>query len=411
MTREYDVLIVGGGQAGGEVAAGLRARQYSGSILLATDEQHLPYSRPPLSKAYLRGLVDVDALHLRPARFYAEKGIDVRTATRVQTLDTVGHTAVLDDGEQITWGKVVLATGGRPRRLPDAVLPASGNVHYVRTLADVDRLRAARIEGESFVVVGGGYVGLEIASVLARLGARITLIEAAERLLARVTSPVMSDFFLRLHRSEGVDVRLSTAVRTFRRTPQGDVFEVELDDGTVIPTDQVLVGIGMIPNTELAEAAGIVVDNGIVVDHLGRTSAPDVYAIGDVANVVGPDGSGRRLESMPNAAAHARVVADHIVGTDLPHTDVPWFWSDQYDLKLQAAGTFQGADEVVVRGDADTRSVCALYLADGLLRGVDSIGRPADYAAARKILNSGGHVDPSTLADGQKLAALSSTLA
>jgi 3-phenylpropionate/trans-cinnamate dioxygenase ferredoxin reductase subunit len=407
MTREYDVLIVGGGQAGGEIAAGLRARQYPGRILLATDEQHLPYSRPPLSKAYLRGLVDADALHLRPARFYAEKEIDVRTATRVQALDVAGHTAVLDDDEHVTWRKLVLATGGRPRRLPDAVLPTSGNVHYVRTLADVDRLRAARIEGESFVVVGGGYVGLEIASVLARLGAHITLIEAADRLLARVTSPVMSDFFLRLHRSEGVDVRLSTAVRAFRRTPQGDVFEVELDDGSVIRTDQVLVGIGMIPNTELAEAAGLAVDNGIVVDRFGRASAPDVYAIGDVANVVDADGSRRRLESMPNAAAHARVVADHIVGTDQPHTDVPWFWSDQYDLKLQAAGTFQGADDVVVRGDVNSHSVCALYLADGLLRGVDAVGRPVDYAAARKILNRGGHIDPIGLRVGLPLVALS----
>jgi len=406
MTPSFDVVIIGGGQAGGEVAAGLRARRYSGSVLLVTDEEHLPYSRPPLSKAYLRGLVSADDLLLRPARFYAEHDITVRTSARVVSLDPDAGALVLDDGERVAWKKVVLATGGRPRRLPETVLPPSDNVHYVRTLADVDRLRATRIDGASFVVVGGGYVGLEIASVLARLGARITLVEAADRLLARVTSPVMSEYFLRLHRSEGVDVRVSTSVRSFRRSSEGRVVEVEVDDGSVISTDEVLVGIGMIPNTELAEAAGIAVDNGIVVDRYGRTRADGVYAIGDVANVVDAGAPGRRLESMPNAAAHARVVADHIVGTALPHTDAPWFWSDQYDLKLQAAGTFQGADEVVVRGDPATTSVCALYLADGLLRGVDAIGRPVDYAAARKILNRGGRIDPDTLAEGRPLAAL-----
>lgn len=409
MPRSFDALVIGGGQAGGEVAAGLRARHYAGSILLVTEEDHLPYSRPPLSKAYLRGLVSAEDLLLRPARFYLEHDIEVRTGARVTSLDTASRTAVLDDGERIAWNRVVLATGGSPRRLPEAVLPASRNVHYIRTLRDVDRLRDSRIDGASFVVVGGGYVGLEIASVLARLGARITLVEAADRLLARVTSPVMSDFFLRLHRSEGVDVRLGTAVTEFRRSSEGEVTEVALDDGSVIATDQVLVGIGMTPRTELAEAAGLRIDNGIVVDALCRTSAEGVYAIGDVANVQIEDGSGRRLESMPNASAQARVVADHLVGTAAPHTDVPWFWSDQYDLKLQAAGTYQGADEVIVRGDPSTHAICALYLRDGLLIGVDAVGRAVDYATARKILNRGGHVDRSTLADGQALAASSPT--
>jgi 3-phenylpropionate/trans-cinnamate dioxygenase ferredoxin reductase subunit len=395
-----DVLVVGAGQAGGEVAAGLRARNFPGSILLVGDEAHLPYSRPPLSKAYLKGEATIDDLYLRPESFYRDHHVDFKIGTHIDAVDQDSRTARLSDGTTISWGDLVFATGGRPRRLPDAELGAAANVHYLRAIVDVDKLSTVQIPGSSFVILGGGYVGLEVAAVLRQLGAQVTVVEAADRLLGRVTSPVVSEFFRRVHTEEGVDVRLATQVLEYHYV-DGNVAAVRLSDDTTVPTDQLLIGIGMIPNDDLARAAGLDVDNGIIVDDLCRTSGAHIYAIGDVARH--PDsrtGLLRRLESMPNATAQARVVADHITGTSTPYRDDPWFWSDQYDIKLQAAGLVAGHDDLVVRGDPGTgRKFSVLYLKDGRICAVDAIGRPADYAGAKRLIEQNSVVDPARLRD------------
>ncbi|KND38935.1 MULTISPECIES: NAD(P)/FAD-dependent oxidoreductase [Streptomyces] len=412
MTADSDLLIIGGGQAAGELAAALRSRDWGGSIAIVGEEDHVPYTRPPLSKAYLRGEVEAADLYLRRPDFYDRHGIAVSAGVAVADVDVEAQTVTLDDGRVRTWRKLVFATGGRPRRLPDSILRSAPNVHYIRTLADVDRLKAVRTDGASFVVVGGGYVGLEIASVLRSLDAQVTLVEAADRLLGRVTSPVVSEFFRRLHRDRGVDVRVGTAVVEYQYSDAGNVIGAVLSDGSRVAVDQLLVGIGMVPNDELAARAGIDVDGGILVDRFCRTSANDVFAVGDVAKVTDLDGQApRRLESMPNAVSHARVLADYLSGVEQPAVDPPWFWSDQYDIKLQAAGLVVPDDELVIRGNPDERRFSVLYLCDGVVTAVDAIGSPADYAAARKLIAQRVPVDAGIAADpGRRLleAALAS---
>lgn len=393
------LVIIGAGQAAGELAASLRADGYSGSVTIVGTEPHLPYTRPPLSKAYLKGESLAEELYLRSASFYDEHDITVRTGVSVVSIDIAARTATGDDGLSYSWDKIVFATGGRPRRIPDRELETASNVHYVRTLADIDRLRRVGLGGARFAVIGGGYLGLEVAAVLRRLGAEVTVIEAADRLLARVTTPVVSEFFRKLHAAEGVDVRLGAQVQGYA-FEKGDVTSVALADGSHVPVDQVLIGIGMIPNDDVAQAAGLDVDNGIIVDEYCRASAPDVYAIGDVARHPDPQNGGlRRLESMPNAASQARIVADDLLGNPRPYLDVPWFWSDQYETKLQAAGSSVGCEDVVVRGDQSSNRFAVLYLKNGRLCGVDAISSPSDYANARKLIAVGGAVSADELRD------------
>lgn len=322
------------------------------------------------------------------------------------------QTVTVDDGSVRTWRKLVFATGGRPRLLPDSILRSAPNLHYIRTLADVDRLKAVRTDGASFLVGGGGSVGLEIASVLRSLDAQVTMVEAADRLLGRVTSPVVSDFFRRLHLDRGVDVRVGTAVVEYQFSGSGNVVGAVLSDGSQVAVDELLVGIGMVPNDELAARVGIDVDAGIVVDRFCRTSANDVFAVGDVAIVTDPDGQApRRLELMPKAVSHARVLADYLSGVEQPAVDPPWFWSDQYEIKLQAAGLVAPYDELVIRGNPEERRFSGLYLRDGVVTAVDAIGSPAEFAAARKLIAQRAPVDAGIAADpGRRLleAALAS---
>jgi 3-phenylpropionate/trans-cinnamate dioxygenase ferredoxin reductase component len=411
MTVDSDLLIIGGGQAAGELAAALRSRDWGGSIAIVGEENHVPYTRPPLSKAYLRGEIEAADLYLRQPDFYDRHGIAVSAGVAVADVDLEAQMVTLDDGRVRTWRKLVFATGGRPRRLPDSILRSAPNVHYIRTLADADRLKAVRKKGASFVVVGGGYVGLEIASVLRSLDARVTLVEAADRLLGRVTSPVVSEFFRRLHLDRGVDVRVGTAVVDYQYSDSGNVVGAVLSDGSRVAVDELLVGIGMVPNDELAARAGIAVDDGILVDRFCRTSANDVFAVGDVAIVTDLDGRARRLESMPNAVSQARVLADYLSGVEQPAVDPPWFWSDQYEIKLQAAGLVVPYDELVIRGASEERKFSVLYLRDGVVTAVDAIGSPADFAAARKLIAQRVPVDLGIAADpGRRLleAALAS---
>lgn len=396
-STKADVLIIGAGQAGGELAGMLRQQGFAGSIVLVGDEPYLPYRRPPLSKTFLSGEATLESLFLKPQAIYEKHHIECRFGTGVESLDRAAHRVRLFDGTAIDYGRLVLATGGRPRRLslPGAEHP---NVHYVRTIADILKLKEQFAADKRLVIIGGGYIGLEAASVGVKKGLNVTVVEALPRVLARVTAPEISAFYERVHRSRGVDVRTGVGVHGFEGDPQ--VETVVLADGTRLPADIVIVGIGLIPNTELAEAAGLAISNGIVVDLQARTSDPDIYAIGDCSQHENAFyGRSMRLESVPNAIEQARVAAAAIVGKPASYSAVPWFWSDQYELKLQMVGLSQGYDRLVVRGDISGESFCAFYLKDGVVISADAVNRPQEFMLAKKLVAERVQADPAQLAD------------
>jgi len=395
------VVVVGGGPAGGEAAVALRAAGFGGAITIVGEEIHLPYARPPLSKGYLLATVAAETLPLRPAGTYDAHDIRVLPGRRALAVDRSRRVLELDDGSRLAYSDLVLATGGTARALPGlAADPASG-VHCLRTIQDVDALRPTLVAGRRLLVVGGGYIGLEVGSVARRLGLEVTVVEAGPRVLGRVASAVTSAFFTRIHREEGVEVLTSTTVREFHRGAGGAVQSVTLSDGTQRDVDAVLVGIGITPNTAVAAAAGLAVDDGVVVDEYLRTADPNIYAIGDVARFPAPDGSGLlRLESTPNAAEQARVVADVLTGRPRPYETEPWFWSEQFDVKLQVAGVSRPTDACVTRGDPSSgRRLCVFYLRDGAVRAVDVAGSPKDFALGRKLVGQRAVVPAAALAD------------
>jgi 3-phenylpropionate/trans-cinnamate dioxygenase ferredoxin reductase subunit len=391
-------IIVGAGQAGCDLTTALRQQGYEGNIILIGDEPDLPYRRPPLSKAYLSGEVDTEALYIKPAKTYEKQNIDVRTGVRVTSIDRKAHTVTLDNGEVLSYTKLVLTTGGRARRLP---LPGAekSNVHYVRTLEDINRLKEQFKPGKRLVIIGGGYIGLEAAAVGVKKELNVTLVEAMPRLLARVTGPELSAYYDTIHRSRGVDIKLGAGVTALEGND--DVVQtVVLQDGTRLPADLLIVGIGLIPNTELAEAAGLEVDNGILVDLHARTSDPDILAAGDCTNHEHGFLKRRiRIESVPNASEQARVAAATICGKQVPHDGVPWFWSDQYDLKLQMVGINQGYDRVVIRGNMAEDSFSAFYLKDGIIIAVDTVNRPKDFMIGKKLVAERVAADADVLRD------------
>ncbi|MGV9868032.1 NAD(P)/FAD-dependent oxidoreductase [Rhodococcus koreensis] len=395
------VVIIGAGQAGGECAAALRADGFAGSITILGNETHLPYSRPLLSKGYCSGHVELKDLYIRPAAFYDENSITVMAGVNVAAVRREAHEVVLEDGTTVPYDKLVLATGGRPRRLPIDLVNSAPNAMYIRTIHDVDSLKERLAEGGHLVVLGGGYVGLEVASAARARGLEVTLVEAAPRLLARVTSLEVSEFLLRTHASEGVDVRVGSQVAHFEVSARGLIDAIVLDSGDRIATDAVVVGIGMVANDELASGAGLRVDNGIVVDEYCRTDDPDIYAVGDCTRH--PDltkGGLRRLESVPNASEQARIVAQGLLGRPKVYDSVPWFWSDQYDIKLQVIGLSSGHDRCVIRGNPKTdKSFCAFYLKDGKVQAADVIGSPRDFAMAKRLVLGHVQVQPDDLAD------------
>jgi 3-phenylpropionate/trans-cinnamate dioxygenase ferredoxin reductase component len=390
-------VIIGAGQTGSELATALRQHGFAGRIVLIGDEQVPPYRRPPLSKTYLSGDIEEDALYIKPRAVYAKQDIELRTGVRVTSIDRKAHTVVLDGGESIEYDKLAITTGGRARRLP---LPGADkpNVHYVRTLEDINRLREQFKPGRRLVIVGGGYIGLEAAAVGIKKELAVTLVEALPRLLARVTGPELSEYYYRVHCRHGVDIRLGVGVAALEGAQQVEC--VVLEDGSRLPADLVIVGIGLIPNTELAEQAGLEVDNGIIVDLYAQTSDPDIVAAGDCTNHEnGFLGRRVRLESVPNASEQARVAAASICGQRVPHAGVPWFWSDQYDLKLQMVGLSQGYDRVVIRGSMEADTFAAFYLKDGVVIAVDAVNRPQDFIVGKKLVAARLKVDPATLAD------------
>jgi 3-phenylpropionate/trans-cinnamate dioxygenase ferredoxin reductase component len=397
-SAQQTFLIVGAGQAGGECAVELRKRGFAGRIVIIGDEAHVPYRRPPLSKAYFAGSAKLESLYVMPQASLDKHNIEVLHGVRVDGIDRARKTVALSDGRNLSYDKLALTTGGRarPLNLPGASRP---NVFLLRSIADVDGIRAQAQAGKCMVVVGGGFIGLETAAVAAKLRLKVTVLEGLPRVLARVTVPEVSEFFERAHREAGVDLRTGVQVTALEGEP--NVTHVVLDDGTRVEADFVVVGIGLIPNTELAQAAGLAVNNGIVVDQFTQTEDPDIVAAGDCTNHPS-DFAGRRLrlESVQNAMEQGRAAAHAMLGKAVPYQMVPWFWSDQYDLKLQMVGLSTDFEQMVLRGDPATqRSFATFYLRDGVVIAADAISRPQDFMLAKKMVAARLRVDPAQLAD------------
>lgn len=394
MTR---TVVIGAGHAGGQVVASLRQEGYEGEIVLIGEEPQLPYQRPPLSKAYLSGEQPLDRILIRPEKFYADKNIDLRLGVRVENIDREARTITLSDGETLEWTHLVIATGSHVRRLPLPGVELPG-VHYLRTIADVDAIREEMAPGKRLVVIGGGYIGLEVAAVAVRAGLDVTVLEMESRILQRVTTPAMSEYYHGVHTREGVKILTDAAASEI--TGAQRVEAVKCRDGSEIPADVVIIGVGILPTTDLAEAAGLEVDNGILVDDHCRTSDPAIYAIGDCTNHPSALLDRRlRLESVPNAMDQGRVAAANICGKDKTYDAVPWFWSDQYDLKLQMVGFSTDADSEVLRGDPESGTFARFYLKDGVVVAVDAVNSPREFMAAKQLVAEKRKVDPARLAD------------
>lgn len=389
-----NVIVIGAGQAGSSCVVKLRNAGFEGQITLIGEESVPPYQRPPLSKAYLMGDMGLERLFLRPEAFYGENGIDLRLGQRIDAIDAASQTVTLGE-TQLRYDDLVLTTGSVPNRLPAAIGGDLEGVHVVRGLADVDAMAGNFEKGARVLIVGGGYIGLEAAAVAAKLGLNVTLVEMADRILQRVAAPETSDFFRALHQKHGVDIRESVGLDTL--LGDGKVSGARLSDGTEIEVDFVIVGVGIRPATSLAEAAGVDLENGIKVDAAGRTSDPHIWAAGDCASF--PYGESRiRLESVPNAIDQAEVVAENIMGANKSYVAKPWFWSDQYDVKLQIAGLNTGYDRVVTRQtDADT--VGFWYYRGDTLLAVDTMNDPRGYMVGKRLIEAGKSPDPALIAD------------
>lgn len=381
------IVVVGAGQAGASLAARLRALGHSGKLTLVGEEPDPPYQRPPLSKAYLKGELGRERLQLKAPAFYAENDIDLRTGERVAEIDRGAHEVVLASGERLAYDMLALTTGAAPRALPEEQGGNLGSVHLMRSLADADALAEAVGGVGRALIVGGGYIGLEAAAVLRQNGLAVTLIEAAPRILARVAAPATADFFRDLHHRYGVDIR-EGAVLARLTGDGGRVTGGELTDGTVIAADVALVGIGIRPRDGLAAAAGLTVDDGIRVDGGGRTSDPAIFAAGDCARFP-YRGAWIRLESVPNAIDQAEAVAGAMLGDPEPYVARPWFWSDQYEVKLQIAGLNTGYDRTVTRPGSRPGSQSVWYYAGPRLLAVDAMNDPRAYMTAKRWIEAG----------------------
>lgn len=398
LSNAQNILVIGGGQAGAQAIASLRLWGYQGGLRLIAEEPALPYQRPPLSKAYLKGEMDEERLYFKPADWYDAQNVTVTLNTRATAIDRSARTVSLSDGTIAAYDGLILATGSRPRPLPLEGAKLKG-VHELRDLRDVDGLKPDIAPGKRMVIIGAGYIGLEAAAVARKLGADVTVLEMAPRVLARVTSQVMSDFYTKLHAQNGVRIMTGATLETLAGE-NGRIASAHLADGTVLPADVVLVGIGILPNQELAADAGIACQGGILVDEDTRTNDPRIFAIGDCA--VRPlvhYGRTGRLESVHNAIEQGRLAAAAITGRDRPKLDVPWFWSDQYDAKLQIAGLSQDYDEHVVRGDPETGSFAVFYLRAGRLIAVDAVNAAPEFIVTKKMIISGQTLAPADLQD------------
>ncbi len=392
------VVVVGAGHAGGSAVALLRQYGWKGAITLIGEEPLPPYQRPPLSKAWLKGEADGDSLALRPAQFYPDQDIALRLSTRVATIDRAARMVGLADGETLAYDHLILGLGSRARRIPLPGVELDG-VLELRTAADADRLKAALGPGKRIAIIGGGYIGLEAAASARALGADAVILEREDRVLARVACPALSDFFHGYHRARGVNFELGCRIDALEG--EGAVSGVRLSDGRVLACDAVLMGVGAVANDELARAAGLACDNGIVVDLAARTADPAIFAIGDCARRPLPHyGRDWRLESVPNALEQAKQAAATICGRAPPASEVPWFWSDQYDLRLQIAGMPFDATQVVLRGDPDGGSFAVFHLAaDDRLLSVEAVNAPPEFMMGKMLIARGTRLRPERIRD------------
>lgn len=399
MGTSYDVLIVGAGHAGAHTALALRQQGFQGSVALLGDEPELPYERPPLSKEFLSGDKPFDRLLIRPAPFWGERDVQVLTGHHVAAVDPAAHTVRTDAGKTFSYGQLVWAAGVRARLLNCPGAQAAG-VTALRTRADAERIQDALPEVMHVVIVGGGYIGLEVAAALATKGKQVTVLEARERVLARVAGEELSRFYEAEHRARGVDVRLDAKISAIE-TRDGHATGVRLEDGQVLPADMVVVGIGVVPAVEPLIEAGAAGSDGVAVDPFLRTSLTDILAVGDCALHANDFADGRqiRLESVQNAADMATTAAHTLRGETHPYHAVPWFWSNQFDLKLQTMGLSSGYDQTVVRGDRAARSFSVVYLRRGRVIALDCVNAVRDFAQGRALVAGGAQIEPHLLAD------------
>ncbi|KIC28456.1 NAD(P)/FAD-dependent oxidoreductase [Leisingera sp. ANG-M6] len=389
------IVVIGAGQAGSSLVAKLRKDGFDGEITLIGAEAALPYQRPPLSKAYLLGEMELERLFLRPESFYSENNITLKLGQRVTAIDPAAKTVSLED-EVISYDQLALTTGSDPRRLPAAIGGDLDGVYVVRGLTDVDAMAPNVTEGKRALIVGGGYIGLEAAAVCAKRGVQVKLVEMADRILQRVAAPETSDFFRNLHSGQGVDIREGVGLERLEGE-DGKVTRAVLSGGEVLDVDFVVVGVGITPSSQLAEMAGLELDNGIKVDAKGRTSDASVWAAGDCASFPF-QGNRIRLESVPNAIDQAEVVAQNMLGADKDYIATPWFWSDQYDVKLQIAGLNTGYDNVVTRQGEGSQVSFWYYKGDQLVA-VDAMNDPRAYMVAKRLIDAGKTADKAVAAD------------
>ena len=396
--QDSHCVIIGASHGGAQAALRLRRLGWEGSITLIGEEPRLPYHRPPLSKDYLKGSKALSNILLNQEAAYQKADVRLMLGRKAVEIDRDAKRIALDDGERLPYEKLLLATGSRPRQLPVPGTNLAG-VFYLRNVDDVDGIRSASANAKKAVVIGGGYIGLEVAASLRTLGLDVVVVEAMSRVLQRVTCETVSAFFSRIHREEGVDIRLDTTVAGIRG--ESAVSGVETGSGEVIEADLAVIGIGIEPNVDLADASGLTIDNGIAVNQFAQTSDPDIYAVGDCASFTHPRYRQKiRLESVQNANDQATAAAKSICGQPEPYDALPWFWSDQFDVKLQIAGLAQGADEIIVRGDPDEgRSLSLLYLKDERLLAVDAMNNPRDFVFGKKLITDDAALDPARLAD------------
>lgn len=395
------VIIVGAGHAAGQAATSLRQKKYSGEIVMFGDEPYVPYQRPPLSKAYLAGDLELERLYFKPAKFYPDHDVDVRVNTRVASIDRDAHTVTTTDGETLEYSKLILATGSRVRELPIPGNDLDG-VHYLRSIADVQAMQEQFAAGKKIVIVGGGYIGLEVAAVAVKRGLDVTVLETESRVMNRVVAREISQFFQNMHSEEGAKLELGRRVQQINGA-DGKVVSVTCADGFTVDADMVVIGIGILPNEELAKNAGLKCSNGIVVDENCQTGDPDILAIGDCTrHPNGLLGRHLRLESVHNAIEQGKTAAANIVGEPAPYNQIPWFWSDQYDVKIQIAGMSDVHEQFVLRGDPTTRSFAAFYLQQGRIVAVDAINSPREFMIGKKLVAAGAKIPVADLADTAK---------
>ncbi|HUO89918.1 MAG TPA: FAD-dependent oxidoreductase [Rhizomicrobium sp.] len=389
------IVIIGAGQSGAQAVATLRSEGFAGAITLVGDEPYAPYQRPPLSKAYLMGTMERERLFLKPDAFYKEAHCELILGVAATKIDRAAKSVHLADGRALAYDKLLIATGSHVRKIrcPGADL---AGVHYLRGIADVDALREAFTPGRKLAIVGGGYIGLEVAAVAAKRGIDVTVFEAMDRLMARAVSVPVSDFYLKVHQAAGVRVLLNTGVEAFEGNAR---LEAVRAAGKSHPADVSLVGIGIVPNEELAREAGLPCEDGIIVDASSATADPAIFAAGDCTRHIGREGVPLRLECVQNAIDQAKHAAMCMAGKPSTYREVPWFWSDQYDLKLQIAGLARPGDRVVVRGNPESRKFAVFHLRDGAVAAVEAINAAPEYLVGRKLIADGAKIAPERLSD------------